>query len=184
MTEVKLHHAPQQNPWGCLWHAMYAVTGDAAFLRPEYSTEVHWLRVDIIAFSLGWLATPIFTDNALGHAARVSPGFWSKMQRLACAHTSGLLVVVGYEMPGGLGHAVGVAFQTDGQVSISDSLYLEIITVNMQAFLKTDYAARACIVQQVLEARLDAYPMLDARTALHDQIRSSRAQETPYGDPR
>jgi hypothetical protein len=76
-----LAHLQQQRPYGCLWHAAYAVTRDERLL--DNVAEACLIRRHLIALAHGWMINPIFQDTSTDTAARVPVRLWSMLLELA-----------------------------------------------------------------------------------------------------
>lgn len=160
--EGNLSHARQTASWGCMWHALYAVTADPRFL--DDVREGSSLRRPLHAVRYGWIIHTLFVDLSRGAAPATDSAFWAKWALQAQAEGLDYTFVVSFVHPGGLPHSVGVDLRADGQVAVSDSLLEGIISAPFEVFLSSPYS-RAFLVEQLL-SMADEFVSEDVEVAL------------------
>lgn len=157
-----LAHRQQLGEVGCLYFALYALTGDEQVL--EHAADVSDARWQARLAGWGLMPFAFWVTGAAGPPT--PPEFWMR-QRAQFRESGGisgapLLVSILGNSPDWL-HAVAVLLPLDDSpVAISDSNFPELLFLSWEQFLGSDYA-RAHRVEMLGPLLLDAYPP-DLRT--------------------
>lgn len=157
-----LHHQRQAHLYGCLYHALHAITGDAAWLaHVDDISEPRWLaRIH----EQGGVIRTYYADTVTGTPA--TPAFWHGLRdSIPLAgedgrRTTHLPLLVTVEGPSGLGrHLIALCLPVPDRddVIVSDSARPDLVTLTWDEFLASGYV-QASEVQQLLTAQADAYP--------------------------
>lgn len=154
-----LHHRPQPGQIGCLYHSLYALTGDESVL--EHAADTSQPRFHVRLAEMGLLLFTFYCAEA--PLPPTPPAFWEALRARFAANPLGathapLLVTIAGTTPGWT-HQVALALtlQPGEDVLISDSNAPAPITVPWDVFLASDYA-RAHTVEMLGPLDLDAYP--------------------------
>lgn len=158
-----LHHRPQPRIYGCLYYALYALTGDEAWL--QYADDISDTRWLARLHDEGAMLLTYYADNIL-HTPP-PPGFWEALrghiapQGEGGAATTHLPLLVTVEGLSGLGrrHLVALALPVTSRddVWVSDSAEDAPREFTFADFLASRYA-QASEVAQLLPADVDTYP--------------------------
>ena len=158
-----LEHRQQFGPVGCLYHSLYAVTGDEAMLDPGHVHDTSDARFLIRLSKWGLLAFPFWVTGANG--ATTDPAFWESLRgRFTRDNTVGAThAPVLVAIPGSTErwlHSVAVALPISPEqdaVQVSDSEFPAPLTFSWAGFLASAYAT-AHRVEMLGPLDLDAYP--------------------------
>lgn len=158
---MSLRHRRQPKVWGCIYHALYAVTGDESLL--EHADDLSEFRALTRLHALGY---GVYTLHAamFGGAQPTTPEFWREVTAQIPAGEAHVLLMTVEGVHPDLRHAVAMALCRDEAV-ISDSALPELIRLSLPDFLETKYA-RASEVQSVFPLDLDALPVQPAQATL------------------
>ena len=167
-----LHHRPQAALFGCMYHALYALTGDESWLEHvDDFSEPRWLaRIQ----AQGCTVLVFFAD--LMFDTRTPPHWWDALRWNIPAEGKGgqatthLPVLATVDGVSGRRHVVAVALPVNGRddVLISDSAMPDLRVLTWAEFLDSTYA-RASRVEQLLTADLNAFPHQSAAEYLSGQ---------------
>lgn len=64
MTVPDLHWARQDGYTGCMYHTLYALTGDAVLLSPEYKQDHNFVRWVLAAIERGYIPETVYCDSS------------------------------------------------------------------------------------------------------------------------
>lgn len=157
---VFLHHCKLKGRWGCMYHSLYAVSGDESLLDEEVLSDVSDMRWRVRALQLGFLIQPWYVHPS----ETCEPEDWRGLtdQLPPHAHVA-LLVSMPSHKLNGERHQVAVLLRGSGEVSVSDSSMDGLIDYDSEeAFLASRYAV-AFSIEVLALTRLDAHPKVDAR---------------------
>lgn len=157
------HHRRQSTIYGCLYHALYALTGDEQWLaHADDISDLRWLSR---LHEQGGMLLTYYADNLLHTPA--PPGFWEALRGHIAPEGEGdrptthLPLLVTIEGLSGLDrrHLVAIALPVEGRddVWVSDSAADVPQQFAFAEFLTSRYA-RASEVVQLLPADVDTYP--------------------------
>lgn len=148
-----LHHRPQRHLYGCMYHAIFAFTGDLHWLEHvDDLSEPRWLsRLHAAGATVLTYYADLMTDT------RAAPAFWQKLREHMPEESKKLPLLVTCDGLGGLRHLVALEFHRDGSVAISDSALSGLRAMTFLEFLRSNYSS-ASMVQQLMTADVDAYP--------------------------
>ncbi|THF70493.1 hypothetical protein E7T06_07250 [Deinococcus sp. Arct2-2] len=165
-----LHHKRQAELWGCLYHTLYALTGDTAVL--EHVRDISNARFYCRLHEMGLMAV------ALHKGAPAEPEFWETLNPDG-AHS--LLLTVPADHLQGVEHAVAVELWPGRSACISDSKQPTHQWVDWAAFLASPYG-RPLSVEVLAVADLNRYPAEDAEYTLGHALIRSRDRPDPHPD--
>lgn len=153
---MNLFHRRQKHLYGCLYHALYAVTGNEAWLEHvDDLSELRWLTR--LHQDSAVLLT-YFADQV--QDTTTTPEFWEALrQNVDLPGVTHLPLLVTIEGRGGFGrHVLALALPVshDDTVEISDSALDGLTYLPYREFLQSEFA-RAYMVQAAAPADLDAY---------------------------
>ncbi|GGL15792.1 hypothetical protein [Deinococcus radiotolerans] len=157
-----LMHQRQAHLYGCLYHALHAITQDHGWLaHVEDISENRWLaRIH----DEGGMIRTYYADAITG--TPVPPDFWGRLRAAippggeGGAPTTHLPLLVTVDGLSGLGfHVVALCLPMGSRddVIISDSARSELLTLTWDDFLGSAYA-QATQVQQLITNDLHRYP--------------------------
>lgn len=151
-----LYHRPQTRLYGCLYHSLYALTGDEHWLehvedvsRPRWHARLHAAGLMVMAY---WDAELIEQS--------CPPELWARLREWGqgqegFTHIPMLATIHGIRAGH---HIVGLALPVgDGPVWVSDSARHELQTLTLEEFLSSPYAS-AYAVEALAPADLNVYP--------------------------
>lgn len=167
-----LHHRPQAALFGCMYHALYALTGDEGWLaHVDDFSEPRWLaRIQ----AQGGTVLVYYADLMLD--TRTPRHWWDALRWNIPAEGKGgqatthMPVLATVDGVSGRRHVIAVALPVNGRddVLISDSAAPALQVLTWADFLDSTYA-RASRVEQLLSADLDAYAHQSAAEYLSGQ---------------
>lgn len=166
-----LHHQQQPELYGCLYHALYALTGDPDVL--EHVDDLSNARFYARLHGWGLMVITPWADYS-DPAATTPCRFW---EAVTSEHPQPYLLTVATERLPGFRHAVAALVSTRS-VSISDSRHACPFTLTFREFLDSEYA-QAFLVEQLLPAELDAYPHEDAHFSVVQALARDRIDPHP-----
>ncbi|MBZ9752735.1 hypothetical protein K7W42_17985 [Deinococcus sp. HMF7604] len=156
-----LHHRQQSGLVGCLYHSLYALTGDEAQLA--HVEDVSDARFAVRLAGQGLMAFPLWVTPSDGPVTETS--FWTALRDrftrdnvVGASHAPLLVAIPGTGPP--MLHSVALALPitpTEETVQVSDSNFDTPLTFSWAAFLLSDYS-RAHRVEMLAPLELDAYP--------------------------
>lgn len=148
-----LHHRPQRHLYGCMYHAIFAFTGDSHWLEHvDDLSEPRWLsRLHAAGATVLTYYADLMTDT------RTKAAFWDKLRQNMPEGSEKLPLLVTCDGLSGMRHLVALEFHRDGSVVISDSALSGLRTMTCAEFLDSNYSS-ASMVQQLMTADVDAYP--------------------------
>ena len=155
-----LHHRKQTERWGCIYHALYAVTGDASLL--EYASDISEPRARIRLHHLGYTLLPVLEPDWTRYAEILRDG-----DAVHC-----ILTISGI-CPGAT-HAVALELSGDG-VTLSDSATPGLQRLTHTQFQLSRYAS-PLLTEMLIPLKLDAFPVQDAGQALNELLEHNAAQ--------
>ncbi len=160
---MTLHHQKQPERFGCLYHALYAITGDERAL--QYTEDISELRFHARAVQLGYLLLPLYVcDAPLG--GRFGMGWWDALRaRVPAAEPLPVMVSIEQRHDPRVHHVVALCLRHDGPVTVSDSSADTFLTLDWHTFQASPYA-RAFRVEGIGTTDVDAYPYESARERL------------------
>lgn len=152
---MNLAHQPQARAWGCIYHALHALTGDTAWLR--HTDDISPLRWRARIAEAGLFTLPYWADV---HGTLTTRPFWTNLLTRLRASREPLLLLV--TIPGtrpDFTHMVAVAYPPDpaGAVLVSDSAQPAPAAYTLAEFLDSPYA-QAVAVETIGTAQTDLYP--------------------------
>lgn len=150
---MTLFHRPQKYLYGCLYHAIFAFTGDEYWLEHiEDFSEPRWLaRLAAQGATVLTYYADLMTDT------HTTVEFWEKLRDNIPEGTESLPLLITVDGISSRRHLVAMRLPRNGDVVISDSALSGLRSMSFQAFLTSNYA-NASGVQQLLAADVDAYP--------------------------
>ncbi len=147
-----LHHRKQAQRWGCMYHAIYALTGDEALL--EQVDDISLPRWFCAIHQQGLIASPLYAhhENIAGERE------WDLVSMLLmCTGTHRLLMCIDSLTRPGSRHQIAVVADFDQMKAVvSDSTADGIQVMDWEAFRAGPYA-RAYEVLWIGEAHLHDY---------------------------
>lgn len=171
-----LHHRKQARLYGCAYHALYAVTGEEAWL--EHVEDISPQRWHARLHAAGLRVSVWFAD-LIGNTTTAS-SFWLGLQAMHHGNALGythvpLLVTIQGRSSGAARHlvAVGMPVSDADPVFVSDSARPEQLGMTFQKFLASEYA-QAFEVETLDTTDLDASPFQSGAVFV------STADPTPY----
>ncbi len=172
---VPLHHRHQPEPWGCAYHATFALTGDETLL--EHVRDANPQRFAAHLAERGILRRTLY--NCLW-SDPVPPMFWERL--LVRVGPQGQLPLIVWHESNALlaeHHAVALVLRGDGHVWVSDSKRPGIEEFSMgpangdgtdpERFYGTRYA-RAREVTQLVPSDLSLYKFQDALEVMEARL--------------
>lgn len=173
-----LRHRPQAALYGCMYHALYALTGDEGWLaHVDDFSEPRWLaRIQ----AEGGAVLVYYADLLLD--TRTPPMWWDALRAIIPADGQGgrptthmpLLATV--DGLSGRRHLVALALPVVGRddVHISDSALPDLQVLTWAEFQASPYA-RASRVEQIIPGDLNHYAHQSAAEILSQQDASAYA---------
>lgn len=162
-----LEHKPQGAPNGCLYHALFAITGDPDVLT--FAGDISDARFYSRLAEFGMISLVLYACPP-ELARPTDPAFWQHYRDLFTrANTTGarfvplLVTVNGLTMQHAVAVALPVHRAAGDTVIISDSNAPEPHTLTWEQFTRSEYA-RANRVEMLGPADVDAYPPHDPET--------------------
>lgn len=154
---VPLHHSTQPEPYGCLYHAAFAILGDETLLADKRDANPNRFAARLAM--RGILRRTLFNDLWQGETEL---NFWERLRgRLKPGGFIPLIVYIKSRAELADHHAVAVVFSESGQAWVSDSKRPEILAFTRTAFLVSRYSS-AQEVTQLLPRELDLFSYEDA----------------------
>ena len=155
-------HEKQAQRWGCIYHALYSVTGHRSLL--DHVNDVSEARARIRLHHLGYTLMPLLIKD------------WSRIMSVIPPDQSQLCVLT-IRQSDETTHAVGAEIHHD-RVIISDSAHLDVQEMSLQDLERSDYRD-PLLIELLIPLRLDDFEPEDASEALrrieHDRQRSIEA---------
>ena len=166
---MKLHHERQTRPYGCLYHAVYALTGDRRWLEDEYVNEFSNFRFLCNLAERRHTLFPVYVNNMDDHTP-VPDGWWDTLKaRLTAADEyAELLVAIQSTQHPKLHHAVALILHPTGGVRISDSNQPAVVDLSWSDFLASPYA-RTLRVEVLIALDRDLYESENAADIMTDR---------------
>ncbi|MFC6592402.1 hypothetical protein ACFP81_10625 [Deinococcus lacus] len=153
-----LHHKLQRLSYGCLYHALFAITGDEAWL--EHVDDVSQPRWHARLHAAGLMVMTYWSSELIEQPCPAE--FWTVLRERFAAlpgvptHISLLVTVKGLNV----GHhivAVALPVSEDHPAIISDSAKNSLWEMPLADFLLSPWA-EAYAVESIAPAEVDAYP--------------------------
>lgn len=171
MGELMLHHRKQESLWGCIYHALYALTGEESLL--EHVTDISDPRALIRLHQLGYALLPLHVVKFAGPCAdQADAGLWRGLVSQLPEGASALLAVTVDGFIPNTQHAIAVELSRD-EVAVSDSAHHALQLFDLENFLSSRYS-RANAIEALMPLDLDAFPAVNAGEEL---ARASAARE-------
>lgn len=167
---MMLHHRKQAQLWGCIYHSLYAVTGDESML--EHVDDLSELRALTRLHSAG-LGVQTLHAAMFGGAQPTSKEFWIELMGRAPAGGGWLMLLTVPAERSDVRHAVAAGLYAD-RVIVSDSALDDYQVFSQTEFLSSKYA-QADAVGIVFPLDLDRLEPLSAQKTLAelDAMRSA-----------
>lgn len=159
MTElpVPLYHKIQPEPYGCSYHAAYAILGDETLLDDKRDASPQRFAARLAM--RGILRRTLFNDLWEGETKL---DFWERLRaRLAPDSCIPLVVWIKSRSELAEHHAVAVVLHETGRAWVSDSKRPEILVLTRASFLVSRYSS-AQEVTQLVPGDLELFPYVDA----------------------
>lgn len=166
-----LYHRQQPELYGCMYHALYAVTGDDAVL--QHAHDLSNARFYARIHALGAMVVTAWADFG-NHAAVCGPELWRALVR---SQPQTFLLTVPAERLPGHRHLIAVEISWAG-ARISDSRRPAIQAMTFEEFLASPLH-QAYLVEQVASADVDDYPYEDAAVGIARALAASRPDPHP-----
>jgi hypothetical protein len=162
-----LHHQHQTELYGCLYHALYALTGDFSVL--EHVRDISNARFYCRLHDMGLFAA------ALHRGPPVKSDFWD---RLDPGGPHALLLTLPAERMEDVGHAVAVELWPGQSACVSDSKQITHQWFGWEAFLGSPYG-HPLSVEVLAVADLSRYPAQDAAQTVGRALSRDRPDPHP-----
>ncbi|WP_027480537.1 hypothetical protein [Deinococcus pimensis] len=175
---MTLWHRKQAERFGCIYHALYAITGDEGVLA--HVGDISEARMRTRMTKLGLFTMPVFANH--GDFTDATPrAFWDTYREMFAHDEPGhayLLLSVPSRRVANNWHAVAVKLPNlaADTVEVSDSSEDDVLVYTWPEFLASWYA-HAHVVESVHVADLSLYPFEDARARLAE---ADRAADVEY----
>jgi hypothetical protein len=174
MDRCYLAHAHQTEPYGCLWHAAFALTGETWML--DHTREINTARYLALLAERGWLDETVWRVAA--HPGNFMPAKDLEWYLEPAAHQTDpnrrfMTLALGLDF-GRLLHRVAVQLPADPLTPhwISDSLKHSIGGFgSRREFLESRYGSSIVTVSQIVSARVDHYRPMDALEGLQRTLK-------------
>lgn len=159
---IELHHRKLETNWGCMYHALYAFTGDERLLDEQLLCDVNESRWRLRVLEAGFLLIPWYV-----HPHEVcSPLVWRELEEKArFGGRVGFVVAVPSQVLDAERHQVAILLE-EGTFKVSDSSREGLLEYDgIDKFLESHYA-RAFDIEMLSEARLEAHTRQEAEEFL------------------
>ena len=149
---IHLYHRKQEQLYGCIYHAAYAVTGDETFLK--HVEDVSWVRWRVRMKEAGYVFEPIYCNGK----EPATPSFWRYWLDWQADDYGALMILSIHHGKSPTSHTIGAVLSKIEQcVIISDSLRDGFVTVGQDEWPEHQYA-RVRRAEALLDGDLERWP--------------------------